>query len=145
MSSGNEQHGEAEGVLSMTPLPMQGTVVKGFGRGSKELGIPTGKQCARGAGRRHLLLLLQSAFLLVVVYNLCFSAPVILPANFPEDVVDGLPESITQGIYFGWAQVCVFVCVCVCVCLCVCMCVCMCVCACVSVYMCVCMLLLVFY
>eukprot|EP00043_Microstomoeca_roanoka_P009155 m.87205 g.87205 ORF g.87205 m.87205 type:complete len:152 (+) comp14496_c0_seq2:45-500(+) len=44
-----------------------GAVVKGFGRGSKELGIPT--------------------------------------ANFPEDVVDNLPESVTQGIYYGWAQV----------------------------------------
>ncbi|EGD79973.1 hypothetical protein PTSG_13009 [Salpingoeca rosetta] len=45
---------------------LEGKVVKGFGRGSKELGIPT--------------------------------------ANFPEDVVEGLPESMTQGIYYGWAQ-----------------------------------------
>merc|ERR1711872_147458 len=44
-----------------------GTVVKGFGRGSKELGIPT--------------------------------------ANFPDDVVDDLPEEITTGIYYGWAKV----------------------------------------
>jgi hypothetical protein len=26
-------------------------------------------------------------------------------ANFPEDVVDSLPDSMTQGIYYGWAQV----------------------------------------
>jgi hypothetical protein len=26
-------------------------------------------------------------------------------ANFPEAVVDNLPSSMTQGIYFGWAQV----------------------------------------
>ncbi|KAK3890863.1 hypothetical protein Pcinc_005223 [Petrolisthes cinctipes] len=44
-----------------------GTVVKGFGRGSKELGIPT--------------------------------------ANFPEHVVEQLPDEITTGIYFGWARV----------------------------------------
>ncbi|KAK7021073.1 hypothetical protein SK128_007726 [Halocaridina rubra] len=44
-----------------------GTVVKGFGRGSKELGIPT--------------------------------------ANFPEDVVENLPEDIGTGIYYGWAKV----------------------------------------
>ncbi|XP_076029358.1 riboflavin kinase isoform X2 [Oratosquilla oratoria] len=44
-----------------------GTVVKGFGRGSKELGIPT--------------------------------------ANFPEAVVEKLPEDISTGIYFGWANV----------------------------------------
>eukprot|EP00056_Hartaetosiga_gracilis_P008312 m.118463 g.118463 ORF g.118463 m.118463 type:complete len:160 (+) comp12893_c8_seq2:43-522(+) len=46
---------------------LQGEVVKGFGRGSKELGIPT--------------------------------------ANFPEDVVESLPEDVQQGIYYGWAQV----------------------------------------
>ncbi|XP_074642439.1 riboflavin kinase-like [Tubulanus polymorphus] len=45
----------------------QGRVVKGFGRGSKELGIPT--------------------------------------ANFPEDVVDNLPDDIESGIYHGWATV----------------------------------------
>lgn len=44
-----------------------GTVVKGFGRGSKELGIPT--------------------------------------ANFPEHVVEELPEDIATGIYYGWAKV----------------------------------------
>ncbi|XP_071541459.1 riboflavin kinase isoform X2 [Panulirus ornatus] len=44
-----------------------GTVVKGFGRGSKELGIPT--------------------------------------ANFPEHVVEHLPEEVTTGIYYGWAKV----------------------------------------
>ncbi|XP_063231533.1 putative riboflavin kinase [Bacillus rossius redtenbacheri] len=44
-----------------------GKVVKGFGRGSKELGIPT--------------------------------------ANFDEEVVNRLPESVETGVYFGWAQV----------------------------------------
>ncbi|XP_042891970.1 riboflavin kinase-like isoform X2 [Penaeus japonicus] len=44
-----------------------GCVVKGFGRGSKELGIPT--------------------------------------ANFPEHVVEKLPEEISTGIYYGWAKV----------------------------------------
>ena len=44
-----------------------GLVVKGFGRGSKQLGIPT--------------------------------------ANYAEDIVDKLPESFDQGVYYGWAQV----------------------------------------
>ena len=44
-----------------------GKVVKGFGRGSKELGIPT--------------------------------------ANFPEDVVEKLPNYVDTGIYFGFACV----------------------------------------
>lgn len=44
----------------------EGDVVKGFGRGSKELGIPT--------------------------------------ANFPEEVVNRLPEGIDPGVYFGFAS-----------------------------------------
>lgn len=55
----------------MTPkgLPhfAAGTIIKGFGRGSKQLGIPT--------------------------------------ANFSEEVVNKLPESISTGIYFGWAKI----------------------------------------
>ncbi|CAG0914004.1 unnamed protein product [Notodromas monacha] len=52
---------------TMTPYFTSGEVVKGFGRGSKDLGIPT--------------------------------------ANFPDTVVDGLPENFGTGVYYGWAQV----------------------------------------
>ncbi|KAJ8962542.1 hypothetical protein NQ318_000934 [Aromia moschata] len=45
----------------------KGEVVKGFGRGSKELGCPT--------------------------------------ANFPVEVVNGLPTDIDTGIYYGFASV----------------------------------------
>lgn len=45
----------------------KGKIIKGFGRGSKELGIPT--------------------------------------ANFPEEVVSDLPETIETGVYFGYANV----------------------------------------
>ncbi|KAJ9574740.1 hypothetical protein L9F63_008110, partial [Diploptera punctata] len=44
-----------------------GKIVKGFGRGSRQLGIPT--------------------------------------ANFPQEVVDALPDEIEMGVYYGWAQV----------------------------------------
>ena len=44
-----------------------GEVVKGFGRGSKQLGIPT--------------------------------------ANYPEEIVEKLPQTFDQGVYYGWAQV----------------------------------------
>ncbi|XP_022909801.1 riboflavin kinase [Onthophagus taurus] len=56
-------------MCDSTALPffINGEVIKGFGRGSKELGIPT--------------------------------------ANFPLEVVNKLPDSITTGIYYGWAQV----------------------------------------
>ncbi|XP_022166944.1 putative riboflavin kinase [Myzus persicae] len=49
------------------PFYASGIVVKGFGRGSKDLGIPT--------------------------------------ANFSRDVIKDLPENISTGVYFGWAQV----------------------------------------
>lgn len=49
------------------PYFSTGTVVKGFGRGSKHLGIPT--------------------------------------ANYPDNVVDLLPEEYKEGVYYGWAQV----------------------------------------
>ena len=54
-------------VQLVFPYYDSGEVVKGFGRGSKELGIPT--------------------------------------ANFPDDVVNKLPEMYQQGVYFGWANV----------------------------------------
>ncbi|XP_041355832.1 riboflavin kinase-like [Gigantopelta aegis] len=56
-------------AMSSSHLPYfaEGTVIKGFGRGSKDLGIPT--------------------------------------ANFPEHVVDKLPEDIACGVYYGWANV----------------------------------------
>jgi len=54
-------------IMKTLPHYAKGEIVKGFGRGSKELGIPT--------------------------------------ANFPEDVVEELPEDIKTGIYFGFASV----------------------------------------
>ncbi|KAM4809932.1 riboflavin kinase [Rhinophrynus dorsalis] len=57
------------GHSAMKNLPYfcRGEVVKGFGRGSKDLGIPT--------------------------------------ANFPEHVVDNLPNDLSTGIYYGWGCV----------------------------------------
>ncbi|ELT90094.1 hypothetical protein CAPTEDRAFT_89069 [Capitella teleta] len=54
-------------MASLFPYFAQGKVIKGFGRGSKELGIPT--------------------------------------ANFPDTVVDQLPEAFEAGIYYGWASI----------------------------------------
>ncbi|XP_060072812.1 riboflavin kinase-like [Ylistrum balloti] len=53
--------------MSCFPYCAVGRVIKGFGRGSKELGIPT--------------------------------------ANYPEDVVERLPQEIQGGVYYGWANV----------------------------------------
>ena len=57
-----------------------GVVVKGFGRGSKELGIPTG--------------------------NISFSLPFYIKylANLDEETVASLPSDLATGIYYGWAQ-----------------------------------------
>lgn len=54
-------------VFSVLPYFCRGEIIKGFGRGSKELGIPT--------------------------------------ANFPESVVEKLPEELPTGVYYGWATV----------------------------------------
>lgn len=44
-----------------------GVVIKGFGRGSKQLGIPT--------------------------------------ANFPEEVINALPDDLPTGVYYGFASI----------------------------------------
>jgi len=54
-------------IMKGLPYFAVGEVVKGFGRGSKDLGIPT--------------------------------------ANFPNEVVNDLPEEINTGVYYGWAKV----------------------------------------
>lgn len=53
--------------MPQLPFFLRGVVVKGFGRGAKELGCPT--------------------------------------ANFSDDVVEQVPPSIKNGIYYGFAQV----------------------------------------
>lgn len=54
-------------IRAQLPFFARGTVVHGFGRGSKELGVPT--------------------------------------ANFPDDVVENLPEQLSCGVYCGFATV----------------------------------------
>ncbi|XP_014669453.1 PREDICTED: putative riboflavin kinase [Priapulus caudatus] len=54
-------------MASVLPCFTIGKVVQGFGRGSRQLGIPT--------------------------------------ANYAEDVVKNLPETLDCGVYYGWAQV----------------------------------------
>jgi len=58
---------KADKIKACLPFYLKGPVVKGFGRGSKDLGIPT--------------------------------------ANFPESVVESIPQDISTGVYYGWAQV----------------------------------------
>lgn len=66
-ASNNPEMNVSEKMAPFFPYFAQGTVVKGFGRGSKQLGIPT--------------------------------------ANFPDSVVEGLPEAFECGVYYGWALV----------------------------------------
>jgi len=54
-------------IRQKLPHYAEGPIVKGFGRGSSELGFPT--------------------------------------ANFDENVIDGLPDQLIGGIYWGFAQV----------------------------------------
>ena len=52
--------------MPQLPFFLRGVVVKGFGRGAKELGCPT--------------------------------------ANFSDEIVEQVPPSIKNGIYYGFAQ-----------------------------------------
>lgn len=80
--------------MSCLPYFCTGEIVKGFGRGSKELGCPTGNN-----------------FVLFIVEcwnffsNFIFQCILFNLANIPMDVVKKLPEELKTGIYFGWANV----------------------------------------
>ncbi|CAN7983858.1 unnamed protein product [Ixodes hexagonus] len=67
------------------PLFMRGTVVKGFGRGSKQLGIPTGKLHSHS------------------LTSWCEEER--LRSNFSHDLVSKLPEDLDCGVYYGWAAI----------------------------------------
>lgn len=74
--------------VSPFPLPLSGTVTKGFGRGSKDLGIPTGKQFALKEETYQCVLLTKKPI-----------------ANLPESVAQSAGEVLESGIYYGWASV----------------------------------------
>ena len=71
----------SRGIEKVVGLPffLVGMVVKGFGRGSKQLGIPTGINC------RMLFLIFK--------------------ANLPTDAYDELLSKIPTGVYYGFASV----------------------------------------
>ncbi|CAF1204379.1 unnamed protein product [Adineta ricciae] len=73
-------------MTSALPYFTRGTIVRGFGRGSKELGCPTGSETRRQVIDRH--------------FYVCFQ----YLANLDEATVEKLPTSIDQGVYYGWAQ-----------------------------------------
>lgn len=68
-----------------------GPIVKGFGRGSKDLGCPTGNLNIHWTGEQS-----------IPIVNCPISD---LSANFALDVVQKLPADIETGVYFGWAKV----------------------------------------
>lgn len=63
--------------------------MKGFGRGSKDLGCPTGEI-------RYIL----HEFIVCSTFDRLMFA-----ANFASDVVQKLPVDIEPGVYIGWAKV----------------------------------------
>ena len=84
-------------ILENLPLELKGDVVRGFGRGSKELGIPTGMAASMVA----LILADPSHTPSVSITHTTSRAwPT---ANLPESEVDKLPANLPAGIYFGWA------------------------------------------
>ncbi|RUS14705.1 hypothetical protein BC937DRAFT_93459 [Endogone sp. FLAS-F59071] len=79
------------------PIRLNGEVVKGFGRGSKELGIPTGKyHWSRAIG--------LPVSPMPTYYSLPFFSFSSL-ANLSEDALKDLTSTLDVGVYYGWAQV----------------------------------------
>ncbi|RUS28642.1 hypothetical protein BC938DRAFT_481642 [Jimgerdemannia flammicorona] len=78
------------------PIRLNGQVVKGFGRGSKELGIPTVEE--------------HSGFTTPFLWyghpisNLT-TPPLSLPANLSNDALETLTRTLDIGVYYGWAQI----------------------------------------
>lgn len=66
------------------PIAISGTVVKGFGRGSKELGIPTGT--------------LENYF--NGIFLIYFAI-----ANMSDEALETMFSECDTGVYYGWAQI----------------------------------------
>ena len=73
-------------MKSALPYFTRGTIVRGFGRGSRELGCPTGSEIRRQVIDRNFYVYFQYL------------------ANLDETTVEKLPASIVKGVYYGWAQ-----------------------------------------
>lgn len=81
--------------MNCLPYFCTGPIVKGFGRGSKELGCPTGE------------FRLQNCTITSEFDSddpqafYCYLSV----ANVPQEVVQQLPAELETGVYFGWANV----------------------------------------
>lgn len=69
------------------PFALQGTVVKGYGRGSKQLGIPT--------GRIHTKRKRSGSQILMPCHV----------ANLSDEAIDALVSGLETGVYYGWTQI----------------------------------------
>ncbi|KAK2153039.1 hypothetical protein LSH36_310g03029 [Paralvinella palmiformis] len=101
------------------PYFTQGEVVKGFGRGSKELGIPTvhHKRLAAIVSAQRSQFCYCSTMPESIKLPLVVEGPIVRghrrgsselnfpTANYPDSVVESLPKEFECGIYFGWASV----------------------------------------
>ena len=89
---------------SVLPYFETGPVVKGFGRGSKEIGIPTGRYSSHALQT----LALSLSYLATRVRSYSYKSLLrynVLAANYPASVVERLPPQLESGVYYGWAQV----------------------------------------
>ncbi|KAI9498004.1 hypothetical protein BDB00DRAFT_755662 [Zychaea mexicana] len=86
------------------PHSVAGKVVSGFGRGSKELGIPTGRFLISVCPPPQLLTLgLNPLFFYPRTHTLKTNVTII--ANLSEEALEAMCTEFTTGVYYGWVQI----------------------------------------
>ena len=90
-----------ENPESPYPHLVSGKVVSGFGRGSKELGIPTGKFVSFFLTwsldkRLYINLLNLKPFIIIIFFT---------KANLSEEALEAMCTEFTTGVYYGWVQI----------------------------------------
>lgn len=80
-----------EAPIAPYPISISGTVVKGFGRGSKELGIPTGKRKKKKKNAK--------------LFRKGTNIELVFIANMNEEALEEMFTECDTGVYYGWSQV----------------------------------------
>jgi riboflavin kinase len=93
--------GDDSGPTRPYPIYLKGKVSRGFGRGSKELGIPTGGHLLETPNVLTGRLLTRNIVCVSCLYLFRDGSA----ANLPEDVSNNEATVMEIGVHYGWASV----------------------------------------